>query len=412
MWIVYYASIYLFVFAIRLSSLWNEKSRLWLSGRRNWKKDISLISSGDAPRIWFHVSSLGEFEQARPVIENLKKLQPQTSIILTFFSPSGYTIRKDYEYADVQYLPSDLPGNATFWIDHMRPDLAVFVKYDLWPGFLKALDKKNIPAILISAHWQPGKLFESWSVPLTKFYLKKFQKIFLQRSENVSYFIQQGFENMAVAGDTRIDRSLSLPHEADTKIPIALRSLPMFDLVAGSTWPEDEDVICDVVNTSELRVIIAPHNIAPSRISDLFSKLTVPSCKLSEFTKEDENVQVLIVDSIGILAYLYKLGKVAYVGGGFGGGIHNILEPMAFGKPVLFGSRHEKFPEAVDLVRMGSGIIIKDTENLRHVLKQLSDTTLPERLGLASRQYLEEHAGASELVTNYILDSIPFPQEL
>ncbi len=411
MWILYYSGIYLLVFAIRLSSLWNKKSRLWLSGRNNWKKDVAKISFSGAPRIWFHVSSLGEFEQARPVIENLKSQHPQTDIILTFFSPSGFTIRKNYQFAEVKYLPADLPGNASYWIEHIRPDLAVFVKYDLWPGFLSALEKKNIPAILISAHWQPGKLFGSWSVPLTTLYLKKFRRIFLQRSEYVSYFNQQGFENVSVAGDTRIDRSLALPLEADTKIPGLLQTFSLYDMVAGSTWPEDENLICDIVNTSAFRIIIAPHDISSSRISGLVSKLNVKYSKLSELKKEDDAAQVLVVDSIGLLAYLYKSGKVAYVGGGFGKGIHNILEPMAFGKPVIFGPLYEKFPEAVDAVRNGNGLTIMNTQDLKIALLQLEDPELLSRLGSASRNYLEEHSGASARVTNYILDSIPFPEK-
>ncbi len=411
MWILYYSGIYLLVFAIRVSSLWNKKSRQWLSGRSNWKKDVANISLTGTPRIWFHVSSLGEFEQARPVIENLKRQQPQTHIILTFFSPSGFTIRKNYQHAEVLYLPADLPGNASYWMEQIQPDLAVFVKYDLWPGFLCALDQKNIPAILISAHWQPGKIFGSWSVPLTKFYLKKFRKIFLQRNEFVAYFEQQGFENISVAGDTRIDRSLTLPLEADCKVPGVLQTFPQYDLVAGSTWPEDENIICDLVNNSALRIIIAPHDISSSRISDLVSKLKVKYCKLSELKKEDEVAQVLVVDSIGLLAYLYRSGKVAYVGGGFGKGIHNILEPMAFGKPVIFGPGFEKFPEAGDAVRNGHGLTIKNTHDLKIALEQLQDADLHSRLGSASLNYLEEHSGASILVSNYILDSIPFPQK-
>ena len=411
MWILYYAGIYLLVFAIRISSLWNEKSRLWLSGRKNWKKDLTQISGNDSPRIWVHVSSLGEFEQARPAIESLKRQSPQTKIVLTFFSPSGYTIRRNYQYADVLYLPPDLPGNASYWLDRIQPDLAVFVKYDLWPGYLAALDRKNIPAILISAHWHPGKMFGSWSMPLSKSYLKKFRKIFFQRSEHVSYFQKQGFDNISIAGDTRIDRVLSLPTEADTKIPGDLKLFPPFDMVAGSTWPEDEALICDIVNTSSKRIIIAPHDISSSRIEDLASKLKVKYCRLSQLAANDAEVSVVIVDTIGLLAYLYSLGKVAYVGGGFGKGIHNILEPMAFDKPVIFGPRHERFPEAVDSVQRGNGFVIRNVKELRDLLHALEDPTLAERLGTSSRKYLEEHSGASILVTNYILDSIPFPSE-
>ncbi len=407
-WILYYFLIHLFVAGIRFSTLWNAKSRLWINGRKEWYQRLLSHPSKKTTRIWFHASSLGEFEQARPVIEKLKERKPEIEIILTFFSPSGYEIRAGYPHASVFYLPADLPGNAKKWISILQPDFAVFVKYDLWPGYLKELAKAEIPAILVSAHWTRLGFFNSWSLPPVNALLKKFKKIFLQAGDDIAFFSQKGFTNLGVTGDTRIDRSLELPIEAFNRIPDILRESGPFDLVAGSTWPPDEKIILEAIDQLDLRVLLAPHIVSEENLRRLVNSFPFPVARFSEMKSPDMESRVVIVDSIGILSFLYSIGKVAYVGGGFGSGIHNTLEPMAHRKPIIFGPSYKRFPEAIEMINKKGAISVTNTSELIKAIKHFQISTESEKAGNTSIEYLHKNAGASDIVTNYILDSIPF----
>ena len=394
---------------IRISAIWNPKAAQWITGRKNWKTQINAIPEKKTARIWFHVSSLGEFEQARPVIEELKKSKPEVDIILTFFSPSGYEIRKNYALAKVFYLPADLPGNAKYWIKKVAPDLAIFVKYDLWPGYLLTLVKHKIPFLLISAHFRPGSL-SSWSIPPTSYLLKKANAIFLQNEEWREKLKQKGFHNIHVAGDTRIDRTLSLAQETHSRLPQQLRDLGPFDLVAGSTWKEDEEFLIAVSESLNLKVILAPHDVSESNVSRLMQNIAIPATRISKITGANDKTRIVVVDNIGMLAYLYSLGKIAYIGGGFGKGIHNTLEPAAHHLPILFGPKYSAFPEAVDMVRSGAAISIHDQLELQNaILHFLKDY---QRLGNLAFSYLEKHKGATQIITTYIRESIPFDREI
>ncbi|MEP6647646.1 MAG: glycosyltransferase N-terminal domain-containing protein [Saprospiraceae bacterium] len=397
---------YLFVLGIRISSFWNAKSRLWLRGRKNWYSKIQCLPAGKNSRIWFHVSSLGEFEQARTVIEKIKSDSPHTEIILTFFSPSGYELKKEYTLATTLYLPADLPGNAKKWLQIIKPDLAVFVKYDLWPGYIKALSDLNIPAILFSAHWKQQSGISSWTSPLIKNELKRFKMIFLQRPDLIDFFKKNGFENIAVAGDTRIDRALNLAAEVKSKIPDSI-SEQRFDIVAGSTWPKDEDILFDVIRTQQLKAIIAPHDISPKNIDRIMEQAKGSAVKLSSLSIQLSATQIIIVDNIGLLSVLYSLGDIAYIGGGFGKGIHNSLEAMAHKKPVIFGPHYQKFPEALDMIESGGAMTINSKQDLYNVLNQFKKPGEAESSGMKCYQYLQDHAGATTIVSEYILKSIP-----
>ena len=406
-WIFYYMLMYLFVCLIRISSLWSEKSRNWIAGRERWESKLNL-GPKTGPRIWFHVSSLGEFEQARPVIEKLKTREKDLDIILTFFSPSGYLIRSGYPLATVRYLPADLPGQANKWIAAVKPDLAVFVKYDLWPGYLKALDQKQIPAILFSAHWSQGSWFASHNISPTKGLLKKFKGIFLQQGDDLAYFHKKGFSNLSVAGDTRIDRSLELPREVAERIPVSLNGLAPFDLVAGSTWPADERIIMEAIVQLNLRAILAPHDVSEANIQRLESIFPFPVARLSRIKEEGSSPRVVIIDNIGLLNVLYALGHIAYVGGGLGAGIHNTLEPMAHAKPILFGPAYDQFPEAVEMVRLKCAIPVRNTGELIKALIHFRQSGESEKAGKVAYEYLLKNSGASEKVTDYIMESIPY----
>jgi 3-deoxy-D-manno-octulosonic-acid transferase len=407
-WSFYFLLIYMMTAGIRLSSLWNPKSKQWVTGRKNWKEDLKTLPSKKNRRIWFHVSSLGEFEQARPVIEKLKAHHEPVEIILTFFSPSGYLIRKDYPLATVRYLPVDLPGNASKWVDGIQPDIAVFVKYDLWPGYLKALAQKKIPTVLISAHWTPGGLLNSRNIPPTRSLLRHFSQIFLQKDNHLAYFRQKGFGNLSVAGDTRIDRCLELPAETESRLPSELNALEPFDLVAGSTWPPDEKLIIEAVKTLHLRVLIAPHDVSPANVSRLIQSIPFPVVRLSELRDATKTDNVVIADSIGLLSVLYAKGKIAYVGGGFGAGIHNTLEPLAHRKPVIFGPAFSKFPEAVEMVKLKGARSISGLQELIDALQYFRDPGNAEVAGQTAYDYLVKNSGASDKVAKYILESIPY----
>lgn len=408
-WPFYFLLIYLMTAGIRLSSLWNAKSKQWVSGRKNWKEDLKSVPPKKTHlRIWFHVSSLGEFEQARPVIEKLKAHHEPIDIILTFFSPSGYLIRSGYPLATVRYLPVDLPGNAAKWIEGVQPDIAVFVKYDLWPGYLHALEKRKIPAVLISAHWTPGGLLSSWNIPLTRSLLRRFSQIFLQQENHLAYFRQKGFNNLSVAGDTRIDRCLELPSETDARLPSALKAAETFDLVAGSTWAPDEKLIIEAIETLNLRAMIAPHDVSPANVTRLIQSIPWPVVKLSELAEGGLTASVVIVDSIGLLSVLYAKGKIAYVGGGFGAGIHNTLEPLAHKKPVLFGPAYSKFPEAVEMVRLNAARPVANAQELMDAIRHYTLASNAEDAGKTAGDYMVRNAGASAKVTKYLLESIPY----
>ncbi len=409
-WLLYYAFIYVMVAGIRFSSLWNPKSARWIDGRKDWRKSVETFAVKNNPRIWFHVSSLGEFEQARPVIEKIKRERPATEIILSFFSPSGFEIRKDYPFARVLYLPADVPGAARHWLDAIRPDLAVFVKYDLWAGYLKELNRKHIPFVLISAHVKPGTGFHSWSTPPVRGLLKKAKVIFLQKEKSLAPMRDKGFLHLRVAGDTRIDRAMQLTNDAAMQMPETLRNLGTFDLIAGSTWPADENILIPVMQQLRLRVIIAPHDIRASNIDRLIKSIPLATVKLSEIAQVKGDFQVLVVDNIGMLSMLYSLGDVAYVGGGFGKSIHNILEPVAHHKPVIFGPRYHDFPEAEELVDSGSAFVVRNSSELRETLSRLKGKN-GEAAGQKAWQYLQKNAGATEIVTSYLLESIPYAIE-
>jgi 3-deoxy-D-manno-octulosonic-acid transferase len=397
---------YFMILGIRLSSLWNPKAALWISGRKSWRNNLKLIPEKKSLRIWFHVSSLGEFEQARPVMEDLKRVHPQIELILTFFSPSGYEIRKNYLLAKVFYLPADLPGNAKKWVSVIHPDLAVFVKYDLWPGYLSTLVKSNIPFLLISAHFRPGSL-SSWSIPPTSQLLKKAKAIFLQDAIGMEEIKRKGFENIRVAGDTRIDRTLEIAQDAQQHIPKYLLQSGPFDLIAGSTWEEDDHILIPVIEKLKLKVILAPHDVSESRISRLMHRLHVPAARMSNMTMSDDAIQVLVADNIGMLAYLYALGKIAYVGGGFGKGIHNILEPAAHHLPIIFGPKYRKFPEADSMIQSGAALSIQNEVDLLNAIGSFSGEK-GKQAGNLAFSFLEINKGATQIVTTYIRESIPF----
>lgn len=388
--------------AVRLAAPFNEKAALWVKGRKNIRKQIAQIQRKGERLVWFHAASLGEFEQGRPVMEALKAAEPSTRILLTFFSPSGYEIRKNYAGADyILYLPSDTPGNARFFVEQLKPDAAVFIKYEFWYNYLHELYKNHIPVYLISAIFRPGQpFFKSWGT-LHRQMLGFFNRLFVQDEESVQLLNSIGIRNAQRTGDTRFDRVKQIAGAAKEieKVKLFCNGLPA--VVCGSTWPPDEDILLDYINNdnSAYKWIITPHEIGESHIKAILEK-----CKKKVVRYTDENAsladyEVLIVDYIGLLSSIYRYGQISYIGGGFGVGIHNTLEAAVYGIPVIFGPKYQKFKEAVSLIREGGAFSISNGEQLREVLNSLIQTpAIAETAGQKALNYVDSQLGATEII--------------
>ncbi|MFN6944027.1 MAG: 3-deoxy-D-manno-octulosonic acid transferase [Cytophagaceae bacterium] len=359
-----------------------------------------------AERIWFHTASLGEFEQARPIMEALKEKHPDLSIILTFFSPSGYEIRKNYAYADhVYYLPADTPANAEKFIEIIDPYIAFFTKYDFWLNYLSALQAKQIPVIAISCLFRKDQIYFKSIAHTYKTVLKKIDCIFVQNKESAEVLKSNGFSNYVIAGDTRYDRV--------TQNATQVKSIPSIQqfkqdkplIVIGSSWPEDLNVLIPFINnfTNDLKVIIAPHEINQAEIAKTALQLKRKSIKFSQLPDTEPNdYDVLFIDNIGMLSSLYHYADYAYIGGAFGKGLHNILEAAVFGTPIFFGPNYEKFPEAIQLIEHGCAFPVKNTQVFINQFVDLYQN--PEKrktITQESKRLIKNNTGGSEKILNY-----------
>jgi 3-deoxy-D-manno-octulosonic-acid transferase len=404
-------NIFLFLYkaGISIASLWNEKARLWIKGRKNiFTRLKSDLKTHNQKLIWFHCSSLGEFEQGRPVMENLKK-HPAfggSKLLLTFFSPSGFEIRKDYKGADwIFYLPLESGKNAKKFFDIVNPSLVVFVKYDYWYYYLIECKKRNIPLLMISAIFRKEQSFFKWYGNLQRKMLSCFTHFFVQDKESIKLLKSININNATVAGDTRFDRVTEILEKFQ---PIAEIEKFVGDstvLVAGSTWPYDEKFIRDSISgLPDLKLIIAPHEIHKEHLQQiktifpeaiLYSQLTIHSPQqLSSY---------LIIDNIGMLSKLYHYATITYVGGGFNKGIHNTLEAAVYGKPVLFGPNYKKFKEAIGLIKSGGGFSVSSSDQLSSLLQNI--LTNKSELDLTSKRsfdFVKENKGATEKILHYI----------
>jgi 3-deoxy-D-manno-octulosonic-acid transferase len=417
--------------AIRITALWNPKAKQWVKGRKNIFQQIAgNLGTADHPITWIHCSSLGEFEQGRPVIEKLRSHDPVAKILLTFFSPSGYEIRKNFRGVDwVFYLPMDSRANAKRFINIVRPQLAIFIKYDYWYHYLSECKKRNIPLVMVSAIFRKEQPFFRWYGTLHKQMLKCFSHFFVQDKESLELLNTAGIDNVTISGDTRFDRVAEI---ADTFKPID--EIEKFCghsqvLVAGSTWPSDEKIIKEATaDLPGLKIIIASHEIHEEHlkqlkqvfpVSVLYSQLTcfaplamtTDSLPASPALSPNDESQAacLIIDNIGMLSRLYRYATITYVGGGFDKGIHNTLEAAVYGKPVLFGPNYKKFNEAIGLIAAGGGISIGSANDLRAELKDL--LTNPKKLDNVSKRsfdFVRLNKGATEKIMNVIQENRRF----
>lgn len=402
--IIYNLGIALYSFAIYVASFFNEKAKFLKNGRKNIWKEIENANLGEDV-VWLHSASLGEFEQGRPLIEKIKTDFPQYKIVLTFFSPSGYEIRKNYKEADlIIYLPADTKRNAAKFLKAINPKKVFFIKYEYWHYFFKEINSREIPLYMVSAIFRPSQMFFKKGGVWYRNILKSVTHFYIQDEKSAELLKSIGFENYSVVGDTRFDRvseiAASAPKFEEIEKIISGKKV----LVAGSTWPPDEDILVEYINNSQddFKFIIAPHEIGDDKIKTLISKLKVPYIRYTEINKvANKDAKVLIIDTIGMLSFIYQYADVAYIGGGFGKGIHNILEAATFGIPVIFGPKHTKFKEAVDLLELEGGFTISNKKEFAELLSTLfySETFIVyENSKLKAKEYVQKMSGATEFI--------------
>ncbi|WP_273215500.1 3-deoxy-D-manno-octulosonic acid transferase [Runella zeae] len=415
---------FLYTLFIRLSyglaqvaALFHPKTQKWVKGQQNiWK---SLAKSDAFPQkdtsrsslcIWFHSASLGEFEQGRPVIEACRKLYPNAKIVLTFFSPSGYEHRQNYDQVDIiTYLPLDTPTNVSRFLDIVRPDIALFIKYEFWYHYLSELKKRQVPALLFSAIFRPNQLFFKSYGGFYRKLLFCLDTILVQNQASAQLLQQIHYPNVIIAGDTRLDRVVQIASQA--------RNYPLIKafkgdsplMIVGSAWPDDLDVIIPFINQfrKPLKVVVAPHEIDAEQIKKYQQQLQVPTATYLEQLPQGHispETCVLFLDTVGMLSAMYRYADFVFVGGAFKDGLHNTMEPAVFGMPIFFGQPYfKKFQEALDLLRLGGAITVKNTQEFEKTFTELyDDLTLRRKKGEICRTYVHQNSGATEKVMQQI----------
>ena len=378
----------------------NEKAKQWVRGRRGKVKVAQPASSADGDWIWFHAASLGEFEQGRPVIEALKKEFPQFKILLSFFSPSGYEIRKDYALADeVLYLPTDTPRHALQWVQRHHIVAAFFIKYEFWFNYMRALKKAGIPLFYISLILKPDSFFFRWYGRWFRKQLRNVTHFFVQDETTAELLRSDGFDNVTVCGDTRFDRVAAIAQQAKPFPEIERFIAGRKCIIAGSTWPPDEKLLLDFLPKlpNDYCLILAPHDVSASHVDQIKAKFPGAQC----YTEYDDRVplNILIINTIGILSQLYQYARFVYIGGGFGANIHNIQEAVTFGCPAVFGPKHKSFKEAVDLVDLQGAFSIRDSAELETVfLHLINDESFYVKASETCRNYVKSQVGATDLI--------------
>ena len=396
---------------LHLVAPFHRKARLIIEGRRETPLRLKGLTA-DRPVVWFHASSLGEFEQGRPLMEAWRKAHPEYQILLSFFSPSGYEVRRDYAGADVVvYLPSDRSSSVRRFLDLAHPAVAIFIKYDFWPTMLSELAARSIPTYLVSAIFRPDQLFfrsyGGWYLRL----LHLFRRLYVQDEASRTLLLEHGIKSVKVTGDTRFDRVEEIARAAKDIPAVAELSRGRRLLVVGSSWPEDEAILLPYFNEEapeDFALVLAPHEIHEEHLRAIESELKRPSIRLSEYDEAKglpEGTACIIIDCFGLLSSVYRYGTWAYVGGGFGKSVHNTLEAAVYGIPVFFGPEIHKHREVRELVRRSSGFILHDRAELSQLLQRFSSEEECKALEARTRAYFSEECGATAAILSDILPS-------
>ena len=416
---MYSLGIYLYALLVRLvAALGHRKARAMVRGQRDTWRILREKIDPTARYVWFHAASLGEFEQGLPLIERLRREQPSRKILLTFFSPSGYEVRKDYKGADVVcYLPFDSPTAARRFIKWARPEMAFFIKYEFWRNYIDVLSKKSIPIYSVSSIFRPGQIFFRWYGRKYARCLRRITHFFVQNERSVELLRTIGVQdNVTIVGDTRFDRVIDIRNNA-RPLPLVEQftrakedsNAAPFVLVAGSSWQPDEDILLDYVNRHPgLRLVIAPHVVNDAHIQEIEQKLTTPALRYSQATLENvDDYRVLIIDGYGLLSSIYRYATVAYVGGGFGVGIHNVPEAAVYGIPVIIGPNHQRFAEAVALIANGGCKSIKNAEDFSVIMDDfLENPAHIAQAGSAAGDYIHQNAGATPVIYQHVFTQV------
>ncbi|MDX1315750.1 MAG: glycosyltransferase N-terminal domain-containing protein, partial [Eudoraea sp.] len=398
MYILYNLLVSLVGFFLVPAGFFNSKLRLFYQGRRTVFPFLAKELKPNTPRIWVHAASLGEYEQGLPVVKELKSVYPNNQVLMTFFSPSGYEVKKNTTEVDVvAYLPLDTAANCRRFLDLVQPEVAIFIKYEVWPNYMRELTKREIPAVLISAIFNRKQIYFK---PYGNFMLralKQFRHCFVQDKKSADLLRQVGIQNCTVSGDTRFDRVSEILKQKD---PLPLIAQFVNDepcIVAGSTWPEDEKLLVPFINQTDkpTKFILVPHDIKKDHVESLKKNIQKPVTTYTAMKASGEiDFKVLIVDTIGLLTRIYPFGQIAYVGGGFATGLHNTLEPAVFGIPVLIGTQFEGFREAEELVSRGGILSVANAGELSEKLDSLMEKEeLRLSTGLINSDYIEENLG-------------------
>jgi len=398
---IYTIGIALFTVIIKLASLFNQKAKLFTKGRKNVFKEIAeKINPSDRP-IWFHFASLGEFEQGRPVLEKIRVLHPAEKIVITFFSPSGFEIRKNYVGANgIFYLPVDTLANAKKFIELVNPRMAIFTKYEFWFHYFNELHQKQIPLYLISGIFRADQVFFKWYGGFNRRILNCVTHFFVQNKESAVLLNSIGIKEVSISGDTRFDRVYE-----NTIAPIKIAEVETFCgdapvFIAGSTWLADERLLISFPKKyPDWKLVIAPHEVDENHIAEI-EKLFPISIRFSQLKSPHTPCSTLIIDNIGMLSSLYQYAKVAYIGGGFGAGIHNTLEAAAFGLPVIFGPKYDKFQEAKDLIAIGAAKSITNEVELSSAFEQFKAN---EKASADAKGYVAGKKGATEMISKHLI---------
>lgn len=403
---MYQVAIYLYLCGVAVASIFSKKVKKMWKGERQALDILKRKVNPNHQYIWFHAASLGEFEQGRPLIERIRADYPEYKILLTFFSPSGYEVRKNYEHADIVcYLPIDTIRNARRFLRTVRPCMAFFIKYEFWYNYLHILKHRNVPVYSVSSIFREHQIFFRWYGKSYAGVLRCFTHFFVQNEKSKHLLHTIGIDKVDVVGDTRFDRVLQIKELA--------KQLPIVEafkdgrkvFVAGSSWEPDEDIFIPFMNEHrDWKLIIAPHVIAESHLRAIEQKLQLRTVRYTQTTPEEaREAQCLVIDCFGLLSSVYHYGEVAYVGGGFGVGIHNVLEAVVWKMPVLFGPNHQRFQEAQELIKAKGGFEITDSSSFAHMMQQFMTQQEYLRLsGEAAGSYVESKAGATHKILKQI----------
>ena len=407
MWL-YNIGIYLYQAVIGLLSPWQAKARMWHEGRKGLFERMTQAIGAEDRVVWVHAASLGEFEQGRPIIEQIRRDYPHYKILLTFFSPSGYEIRKNYEGADyIFYLPADLPGNVRRFLDIVKPEAAIFVKYEFWLNMLAELRRREVKTYIVSAIFRPDSIFFKGYGYMWREALETFDTIFVQDEGSKQLLAQLGYDNVVVAGDTRFDRVAQIAAAAKRIDIIETFKGESQLFVAGSTWGPDEEIIVRLANDNpHIKFVVAPHEMDNRRIALLEATVkggTVRYTAVAEGASSE--CQVLVLDTMGMLSSVYGYATWAYIGGGFGVGIHNTLEAATFGLPIAFGPNYHKFKEARDMISLGAATSVGSYEELAAWFVPLrDDADYLVATARAAKEYTSKHQGATSIIVNTIFE--------